>query len=375
MEALHFGAGNIGRGFIGKLLSEAGYRVNFVDINEAVIKSLEANGEYIVEVVGETATKEVVKNVNGIFSTDTDAILKVGNETGIITMAVGPNVLPIIEKKIAKIIKNRKELNNTNFLNVIACENMIKGSSFLKEKVLAELSEEEAKYVDSYVAFVDSAVDRIVPPTDSGITDPTYVMVEEFYEWIVDKNQIKGNLEIKGMIKVDNLMAYLERKLFTLNTGHAITAYIGKSKGIATVDESIMDPEVRAIVVGAMKESGEVLINRYSFVREEHYKYIEKILKRFENKYLKDDVSRVGRQPIRKLGKNERLIKPLLGTIEYNLPNDNLLQGIIYALKFDGEDEESIKLKGMLKEKGVEATLREITENSIPDNLLATITI
>lgn len=80
----------------------------------------------------------------------------------------------------------------------------------------------------------------IVPPTDSGITDPTYVMVEEFYEWIVDKNQIKGNLEIKGMIKVDNLMAYLERKLFTLNTGHAITAYIGKSKGIATVDESIM---------------------------------------------------------------------------------------------------------------------------------------
>ena len=177
------------------------------------------------------------------------------------------------------------------------------------------------------------------------------------------------------MIKVDNLMAYLERKLFTLNTGHAITAYIGKSKGIATVDESIMDPEVRAIVVGAMKESGEVLINRYSFVREEHYKYIEKILKRIENKYLKDDVSRVGRQPIRKLGKNERLIKPLLGTIEYNLPNDNLLQGIIYALKFDGEDEESIKLKGMLKEKGVEATLREITENSIPDNLLATITI
>ncbi|MBP6102489.1 MAG: mannitol-1-phosphate 5-dehydrogenase, partial [Leptotrichiaceae bacterium] len=355
MEALHFGAGNIGRGFIGKLLSEAGYRVNFVDINEAVIKSLEANGEYIVEVVGETATKEVVKNVNGIFSTDTDAILKVGNETGIITMAVGPNVLPIIAKTVAKIIKNRKELNNTNFLNVIACENMIKGSSFLKEKVLAELSEEEAKYVDSYVAFVDSAVDRIVPPTDSGITDPTYVMVEEFYEWIVDKNQIKGNLEIKGMIKVDNLMAYLERKLFTLNTGHAITAYIGKSKGIATVDESIMDPEVRAIVVGAMKESGEVLINRYSFVREEHYKYIEKILKRFENKYLKDDVSRVGRQPIRKLGKNERLIKPLLGTIEYNLPNDNLLQGIIYALKFDGEDEESIKLKGMLKEKGVEA--------------------
>ena len=113
MEALHFGAGNIGRGFIGKLLSEAGYRVNFVDINEAVIKSLEANGEFIVEVVGETATKEVVKNVNGIFSTDTDAILKVGNETGIITMAVGPNVLPIIAKTVSKITSPTKKASST----------------------------------------------------------------------------------------------------------------------------------------------------------------------------------------------------------------------------------------------------------------------
>ena len=103
--------------------------------------------------------------------------------------------------------------------------------------------------------------------------------------------------------------------------------------------------------------------------------HIDKILKRFENKYLKDDVSRVGRQPIRKLGKNERLVKPLLGTIEYNLPNDNLLLGITYALKFDGEDEESIRLREMIKEKGVENTLREITENSIPDDLLAKIKI
>ena len=375
MEALHFGAGNIGRGFIGKLLSESGYRVNFVDINEAVIRNLADKGEYVVEVVGEESKKEIVSNVNGILSTDIDSILKVGNETEIITMAVGPNVLPIIAKTIVKIIRKRKESNNVGYLNIIACENMIKGSSFLKEKVLNDLSEDEIKYVDSYIAFVDSAVDRIVPPTDSGITDPTYVMVEEFYEWIVDKNQIKGILDIDGMIKVDNLMAYLERKLFTLNTGHAITAYIGKNKGIKTVDESIKDPEVREIVVGAMKESGEVLINRYSFVREDHYKYIDKILKRFENKYLKDDVSRVGRQPIRKLGKNERLVKPLLGTIEYNLPNDNLLLGITYTLKFDGEDEESIRLREMIKEKGVENTLREITENSIPDDLLAKIKI
>lgn len=369
-KALHFGAGNIGRGFIGKLLSEAGYEVYFIDINEAIINGLKEKKEYTVEVVGDNSVKEIVKNVTGLFSNDIETIKEVGNEANIITTAIGPNVLPIIAKSVAEVIKVRRENENKQFLNVIACENMIKGSTFLKEKVYESLNEFDKVFADEYVAFVDSAVDRIVPPTSGEITDPTYVVVEEFYEWIVDKNQIKGDLEITGMTKVDNLMAYLERKLFTLNTGHAITAYIGKSKGIKTVDQSILDEEVREIVLGAMKESGEVLIKRYDFDRETHYKYIDKILKRFENKYLNDDVERVGRQPIRKLGKNERLIKPLLGTVEYGTENDKLIEGIVYALKFDGSDEETVKLQAELKEKNIKDVLNEISENIIPEQIL-----
>lgn len=369
-KALHFGAGNIGRGFIGKLLSEAGYEVYFIDINEAIINGLKEKKEYTVEVVGDNSVKEIVKNVTGLFSNDIETIKEVGNEANIITTAIGPNVLPIIAKSVAEVIKVRRENENKQFLNVIACENMIKGSTFLKEKVYESLNEFDKVFADEYVAFVDSAVDRIVPPTSGEITDPTYVIVEEFYEWIVDKNQIKGDLEITGMTKVDNLMAYLERKLFTLNTGHAITAYIGKSKGIKTVDQSILNEEVREIVLGAMKESGEVLIKRYNFDRETHYKYIDKILKRFENKYLNDDVERVGRQPIRKLGKNERLIKPLLGTVEYGTENDKLIEGIVYALKFDGSDEETVKLQAELKEKNIKDVLNEISENVIPEQIL-----
>lgn len=369
-KVLHFGAGNIGRGFIGKLLSEAGYEVYFVDINEAVINSLEEKKEYVVETVGDNSVKETVKNVRGLFSDNIGEIRKIGNEVSLITTAIGPNVLPIIAKTVSEIIKARIESRNEEFLNIIACENMIKGSTFLKEKVYENLSAEEIEAADRFTAFVDSAVDRIVPPASVDMNDPTYVIVEEFYEWIVDKNQIKGNLEINGMTKVDNLMAYLERKLFTLNTGHAITAYLGKSKGLKTVDESIMDPEIRQTVSGAMKESGEVLISRYGFDREAHYGYIEKILKRFENRYLNDDVERVGRQPIRKLGKNERLIKPLLGTLEYGSGNDSLISGIVYALKFDGADEETIKLQENLKNKDVRTVLAEISENSIPEEVL-----
>lgn len=369
-RALHFGAGNIGRGFIGKIISEAGYEVIFADVNSEIIDQLNKDHEYEVEVVGENSKTDVVKNVRGIMSNEIEKVKEAGLEVSLITTAVGPNILKLIAGSFAEIIKERKNKAVKEKLNIIACENMVKGTTFLKENIFEYLNSEEKEYADEYIGFPDSAVDRIVPPVNAKGKKSTYVIVEEFYEWIVDRGLIKGELEIEGMIKVDNLMAYIERKLFTLNTGHAITAYAGKLKNYKTIDESIMDKDIRALVKGAMGESGEVLIKRYSFDRETHQKYIEKIIKRFENMYLKDDVERVGRQPIRKLGKNERLIKPLLGTLEYNLPNENLITGIASALKFQGSDEESIKLNELIKEKGIKEALKEVTENSITENII-----
>src|SRR3712207_4353674 len=110
----------------------------------------------------------------------------------------------------------------------------------------------------------------------------------------------------------DNLMAFVERKLFTLNTGHLISAYLGKQAGVKWIKEAIAIDSVKTAVKATMEESGAVLIKRYNFDPAAHAAYIEKILKRFANPYLNDDVNRVGREPIRKLSANDRLIKPLL---------------------------------------------------------------
>ena len=144
--------------------------------------------------------------------------------------------------------------------------------------------------------------------------------------------------------------------------------------GYETIDQAVQDKKIRKIVIGAMEESGAVLIKRYGFDKDEHEKYIQKILKRFENKYLGDSTVRVGREPLRKLSIRERLIRPLLGTIEYGLPNSNLLTGISYALKYNiDSDKESVELQEMLRTKGVEETLKEATGNSIPDELMTII--
>lgn len=364
MQALHFGAGNIGRGFIGKLLADSGVQVIFADVNDTVIDLLKSQGSYNVKIVGDSVnTVEKVSNVSAVNSKDENALIALFNEVDLVTTAVGPNVLKIISATVAKGLTARFAAGNHKPLNIIACENMVRGTTFLKEQVFAHLSPEQQAYAEQCVGFVDSAVDRIVPPVQTDERDPLLVTVEEFSEWIVDQTQFKGDIpKVNGMELTDNLMAFVERKLFTLNTGHAVTAYYGKLKGYRFVKESIEDENVKAFVKAVMQESGAVLIKRYGFDSQAHAAYIEKILKRFANPYLVDDVDRVGREPLRKLSYNDRLIKPLRGTLEYGLPNDNLIRAVAVALSYrNANDPQALELAQALQQD-VEAAVRKYTE-------------
>ena len=365
MKALHFGAGNIGRGFIGKLLADSGVEVIFADVNDNIIDQLKAQRSYHVKIVGDSInTLENVTNVTGVNSKDKNAVIDLFKNVDLVTTAVGPNVLKIIARTIAKGLIARFAAGNNMPLNIIACENMVRGTTFLKEQVFTHLTPEQQAEAEKLVGFVDSAVDRIVPPVQADESDPLLVTVEEFSEWIVDETQFKGQIPaIGGMEKTNNLMAFVERKLFTLNTGHATTSYFGKLKGYRFVKESIEDEGIKANVKATMQESGAVLIKRYGFDPQAHAAYIEKILKRFANPFLVDDVERVGREPLRKLSYNDRLIKPLRGTLEYGLPNQHLINAIAAALAYRNEqDLQALELAKSLAENGVAQTVRKYTE-------------
>ncbi|PMK03599.1 mannitol-1-phosphate 5-dehydrogenase [Vibrio sp. 10N.261.55.A7] len=361
-NAVHFGAGNIGRGFIGKLLADADVAVTFADVDAPLVDQLSHKQEYKVKVVGSQCQTDVVTHVTAVNSASDDVIEQIV-KTDLVTTAVGPNVLDIIAKTIATGIEKRFAANNLKPLNIIACENMVRGTTHLKGEVYKYLDESLHSKANTLIGFVDSAVDRIVPPSSAANDDPLEVTVESFSEWIVDEQQFKGDIpDIAGMEKTSNLMAFVERKLFTLNTGHCITAYLGCLSGHSTIREAIEDQAIRQEVTQAMRESGEVLIQRYGFDRDMHNAYINKILDRFSNPYLVDEVDRVGRQPIRKLGENDRLIKPLLGTIEYGTENKTLLKGIAAALKYtNATDPQAVELQRSIVEQGIKKTLAQYT--------------
>ncbi len=360
-QAIMIGAGNIGRGFIGALLEKSGYHVTFADVAENLISAINQRKSYTVHIQDKECAQWTVANISGISSANRELVDAIAGDCELITTAVGLRILPIVAKPIAAGIKARRAAGSAQILNVVACENAIRGTSQLRDAVYANLSGADLDYAKEYVGFADCAVDRIVPK--ASFENPLDVAVEQYTEWDVEKAGWKGERpEIEGLGWVDNLDAYLERKLFTLNSGHAICAYLGALKGYRTIVESIADPAIGALVHQAMWESGEGLIKKFSFDPDAHHAYIERIFARFQNPFLADETTRVAREPIRKLAPTDRLMKPLMTAYGYGLNVDHLIFGAAAALHFNcPEDEQSVELMKAIEAEGVEKTLEKYT--------------
>lgn len=361
MKAVHFGAGNIGRGFIGLLLSRSGYEVCFVDVNEAVVAELKRRGEYPVTLASGSEETVVVHNVTALSSiTEADQVAAAIAEADLVTTAVGVSVLKHIAAVLAEGIKRRLAVTSPP-LHVIACENAIGGSSQLKELVYGQLDQALHSQADGAVAFPDAAVDRIVPLQQH--EDILQVVVEPFYEWAVDGSRmLPGYQPVEGVHYVDDLEPYIERKLFTVNTGHCSAAYLGYLHGCNTIQQVMENEQLTALVREVLEETGAMLVRKHGFDQAVHQQYISTILERFRNPALTDEVSRVGRSPIRKLSPNDRLVSPALQAYEAGLGYTALARSMAAALLFESADDpEAAELAASIRDIGVAAALTKVS--------------
>lgn len=358
MKSVHFGAGNIGRGFIGQVLNEAGYETTFVDIQENVVEALKKEQRYDVILADESQEHFLVDKVTALHSDeDSEAVVEQLANADLITTAVGPKVLPIISELLAEGLVARTRAGAPP-VNVIACENMVGGSEALHGYVMQHIDSEDADAVEEVAGFPNAAVDRIVPEQS---TEGLDVTVEPFYEWVVDESQIKGKKpEVAGITFVEDLSPYIERKLFTVNTGHAAVAYLGYANDLPTIAEAVEDDSVREKVSGVLDETGRLLVEKHGFDEKEHAEYKEKILSRFSNPYISDEVTRVARTPIRKLGHEERLVSPALQLLERGHEPIHLAEVIAAVLRYDDPgDEEAVELQETIHARGERSALGE----------------
>lgn len=360
MKAVHFGAGNIGRGFVGLLLHEAGYEVVFADVADALISQLASAPSYEVHEVGENAAVKTVSGFRALNSgTEEAAVVAEIATADLVTTAVGPHILKFVAPVIARGIAGRSP--SLAPLQVMACENAINATDLLRSEVEAAW-DGAAGDLSSAAVFANTAVDRIVPNQAPG--QGLDVTVETFFEWVIDRTPFAGEAPvIPGATFVDELGPYIERKLFTVNTGHASAAYFGYGAGLEKISDAMADASVAARVRAVLEETKQLLVAKHGFVEAEQEAYVQKILSRFTNPYLPDTVNRVGRAPLRKLGRHERFIGPAAELAERGVTPVALLDAMSAALRFDdGADDEAVELARMLSEMDAAEAVERITD-------------
>jgi len=342
--AVHFGAGNIGRGFVAQFLHASGYEVVFADVSEELIGALQAQPSYQVIEVGENAKTHIVDGYRAINSKshEADVIAEIA-AADVVTTAVGARILQFIAPVIAAGLAARPA--DAAPLVIIACENAINGTDILAAEV-----RKHGPVLNAI--FANCAIDRIVPEQHGGLD----VTIESFFEWVVDRTPFAssasagdGTPDIFGVTWVDDLEPFIERKLFTVNTAHAAAAYHGIDRGWVSIREALATPELQAEVRAVLEETKTLLVKKHGFTAEEQQKYIEKTLVRISNPHLPDTCERVGRNPLRKLSRNERFIGPAAQLAELGLPAWDLLNAVGAALRFDvPDDTESVELQALL---------------------------
>ncbi len=365
-KAVMYGAGNIGRGFIGQLFAQSGYEVTFIDVNQRVLDRLNQDHAYPISVVSESGVEEViVSGVKGVDGNDTQAAIKAIAEADIMATAVGVNVLPYIVENLAAGIRSRLQDSHSAPLNIIICENLIDADKYLIQLLKPLLSPEEQVLLTEKIGFVEASVGRMVPvmTAEGEGGNPLRVYVEPYCELPVDAAAFRGDIpKINNLVPATPFAYYIQRKLFLHNMGHALLAYLSQLKGYRYIWEGAEDKDLGIIVKSAMYASAEALALEHNMDLAITLGYADDLLLRFRNRRLGDTVERVGRDIGRKLSPNDRLVGAFNLCLKHKINPEAIALGIWAALKLAPELE-----PGLLQDRSasgfrqsVESLLKEI---------------
>ena len=346
-----FGAGKIGRSFIGQLFSRGGYEVVFIDISEPIIDALNRQGNYNVVIRGEREDILHIKNVRGVVATDEKKVADEIATAGILAVSVGSYGLPSTISLIAKGLLKRFETNREVPLDIIIAENLRNGAEFFREKLMAQLPDWYP--IDILVGLVETSIGKMVPimTEKDAENDILQVFAEPYNTLILDKVAFRNPIpDVEGLAPKENMKAWVDRKLFIHNLGHACAAYCGyfNYPDLTYMYEVLAHDEVMDFTRTAMLQSSKILDALYPgvFTESELQKHIEDLIFRFRNKELGDTVFRVGCDLERKLGADDRMIAPLHAGVRLKLSVDKIAEAIFFGLFFRAKDENGSRHKG-----------------------------
>lgn len=372
-KAVMYGAGKIGRGFVGKVFSDSGYEVCFLDIVPALIDGLNRTHEYPVRIVANSGNHdEIVKNARAVHAESAEAIAEIAS-CDIMATAVGVNVLIEIAPVLARGIAERMKTGRP--LDIILCENQMESGPLMRGWIYEHLNDDHRIWADKNVGLIEASIGRMVPEMapDQKAENPLLICVEPYAQFPVDSAAFRGPLpcDLVGLLPYSPFGLYTKRKLFIHSLGHAICAYMGAEKGYEFIWQAAEDRAICCAAREAMMASVHALTREYGdeffVLLEEH---VDDLLFRFKNRELKDTVVRVGADLVRKLRHDDRLVGAARYCMDMGLSPEPIVNGILSALRYNNPADVSAPvLQADLKEKGVAYILKHYLGLEVKDEL------
>jgi mannitol-1-phosphate 5-dehydrogenase len=361
-RAVIFGAGNIGRGFIGQTFSLSGYHVTFVDIFTEIVSAINDAGCYPIQIVSDSQVEAVtVGPVDAIWAVDEDAVSHAVATADLMATAVGVHALPAIARSLARGFERRWQQGNLVPLDILVCENKLDADEYLRDCVQSHLSADGQDLLSQRIGFVEASIGRMVPVMPEALKkeQPLLVQVEPYHELPVDAAGFRGPIpDLVALKPFAPFSFYIRRKLYVHNLGHAMAAYLGWLKGCRTIAGAVLDRQIAPLVRQAMLESATALARSSQVDPAELTAHVDDLISRFANRRLGDTVLRVGRDPLRKLAADDRLAGALMHALAHEVRPQAIALGLAAGLLFAAEDDPSAQqMQTQIRLDGADAFL------------------
>lgn len=364
MKGVILGAGKIARGFIGHLLYLSGIPFSFIEKAESLVDQINEQGQYTVNILGNSEKNCVVKGANAIGFHDENQVTEVIADADVVFTAVGGKNLISLIPYLAKAIEKKAKKGGN--LNIITCENWKLPATILRNGIDEMISEEVKEYLKNQVGITEAVIMRSAIEADEEMLkeDPLIVNVQDYWELPVDASRIAGELPpIQGLKLIHEFSGFLERKFYTYNAANGTTSYLGALLGYKFLADAAHDKRIVSILDNVYKETAQALSQKHHFPLEEQMAFTLTSKRKLQDYTIVDFIERNARDPLRKLGKEDRLVGSASLVQECGIRPDNLCIAIAAAIFYTNpEDESAAELERMRKEEGIDTVLKNVCQ-------------
>ena len=364
MYCVIFGAGKIARGFVGHLLFLSGIDFVFVEKVDALCTMINERQSYTVNILGDSTQNTVVRNARALRFDQQEEIAEAIAQADCVFTSVGGKNLPDIVPLLTAGIERRARMNPEP-LNIVTCENWKNPAGVLRDGIHGNLQPQYGRFFEEAVGITEAVIMRSAIEPEPGLLekDPLAVNVQDFWEFPFDVSRIKAPMP-EGMIclrPVREFGGFLERKFYTYNAANGTVSYVGAVLGYRYIAEAARDARIMELLDGVYRETATALAQKYSIGFEEQWAFTRTSLKKLRDRNIIDYIERNARDPIRKLGPDDRLVGSARLCLEYGVVPESLATAVACAIFYEQpSDEFAVELKRLRQTKGAAYILEHV---------------